>query len=105
MIGSINNLGSVAGTSALNADDQQKIRQNAVQPKNTRSNSVDKLEISEEALKLRADAQQGSSAIVKGSESETARIKNNISSGFYNSPAVQRAVASKIYQQMPPNEG
>ena len=104
MIGSINTIGNVGRSSAIDSDDQQKVRQNVAATKSTRSTSVDKLEISEEALKLRADAQQGSSAIVKGSESETARIKNNIESGFYNNPSVQRAVASKIYQQMPSNE-
>ncbi len=105
MIGSINTIGNVGRTGAVDTDEQQKVRQSATAQRSTRSTSVDKLEISEEALKLQADAQQGSSAIVKGSESETARIKNNISSGFYNSPSVQRAVASKINQQMSPLEG
>ena len=105
MIGSINTIGNVGRTGAVDTDDQQKVRQNAAPQPSSRSTSVDKLEISEEALKLQADAQAGSSAIVKGSESETSRIQNNIASGFYNSPSVQRAVASKINQQMPPALG
>ncbi len=101
MVGSINTVGNVARTAAIDTDDQQRVRQQAASKSSTRSTSVDTLEISEEALKLQADAQQGSSAIVKGSASETARIKNNIASGFYNNPAVQRAVASKINQEIP----
>ena len=102
MLGSIGQVGSSARTNAVSGEDRKKLNAGGTPSiNNTTSANGDKLEISSEAIKMRAEAQQGGTPLVRGSESETNRIKNNIASGFYNSPSVQRAVASKINQMLP----
>lgn len=60
------------------------------------TSAVDSLEISKEALRMKDEASASAEAVGSSEEMKTQRIKSQISSGFYNSPAVQRAVAMKI---------
>ncbi|MFM8569522.1 MAG: flagellar biosynthesis anti-sigma factor FlgM [Candidatus Kapaibacterium sp.] len=60
------------------------------------TSAKDSLEISKEALRMKDEAGAAGDVNAPSDEVRTQRIKNQIASGFYNSPAVQRAVAMKI---------
>lgn len=90
----ISNINSSTAINAMTDDVRRRSSVEATQPTTETSASVDTLEISQEAKLLR----QGNASDVKPmyDDSRTQRIKEQIASGFYNSPTVQRSIASKL---------
>ena len=95
----IRNIGQAGAVSPL----QEEVRRQggAVQVPTTSHTTaaVDTLEISSEALRMREGGKSAEAARTRDA-ADTQRIKDNIASGFYNTPAVQRAVAAKINKSL-----
>jgi len=92
----IQNVGQIGTVTPL--QDESRRVGGAVKPPSISQTTaaVDTLEISKEALRMKDEASASSEASAASEEMKAQRIKSQIASGLYNSPAVQRAVAMKI---------
>lgn len=93
MIQNISHIGSVAPS-----QEEARRATAAVKAPSTpqTTTAVDSLEISQEALRMKDQASGVSESTTAVDEVKSERIKRQIASGFYNNPAVLRAVALKI---------
>jgi anti-sigma28 factor (negative regulator of flagellin synthesis) len=92
----IQNIGQIGSVSPLN-DETRRVGGAVKTPTTAQSTSaMDSLEISKEALRMKDESIGSAESVAASDEMKSQRIKNQIASGFYNSPAVQRAVAMKI---------
>ena len=96
----IQNIGQIGSVSPLQ-DDVRRSTGSAKGPSVAQTTSaIDSLEISQEALRLKGESSSVNQSSGVADEMKTQRIRNQIASGFYNTPAVQRAVAMKINQSL-----
>lgn len=96
----IQNIGQIGSVNALQ-DDVRRSSGSVKGPSVAQTTSaIDSLEISQEALRLKGESNSVSQSTSVADEMKTQRIRNQIASGFYNTPAVQRAVAMKISQSL-----